>query len=684
MLIFDQLKKHDPKLQAVSVAILSGLGLLLAGLWWVQVVSAREYRESLETQSFRTVRIPAVRGKILDDSGNVLAENRPAYCLSMYLEELRKPFDQAYFKARDRVRAELHARMQAREKQLGRKLKKQEKKEFAFSTELKLRLKQQARYEVASNVVAELSQRLQVPITLEATNFQRHYQNRLALPYPLLANVDPTNIARFEEQLTSPLGLDLEIQSTRCYPYETVGSHLLGSLSRNNNSAEGEESFFNYRLQDFRGVLGIEYGYDKELRGLAGAKSVQVNNIGYRTTENVWSPAEPGENVVLTIDLEVQQVTEAALQNAPLSTYSPVRGAAVVMDVRTGDVLALASSPTLNPNHAVRGYPPGEYQRIVELFAQKNRATQERYAPGSIFKTVVGLACLEAGFDPKALYYVAENPAEPGKGYIKVGNRPIRDTASPGNYDFRRALMRSSNSYFITNGLRVGAERIVRLGHKFHLGERIGLPLNQETAGSFPTLERLASGWSDGNTANMSIGQDPVLVTPMQIAVLTSALANGGKVLWPRFVTKVESQDPTSGAAPVLYGPRSVRDELGVSARSLSILQEAMVADTEDPEGTGHRAAVPGLRICGKTGTAQIQDEHNRKIGQTTWFISFAPYCPPGSAEKPRWAVVVMVENGKSGGDSCAPVAQKIYGALLNRERRANGHASPLANVNPR
>ena len=96
--------------------------------------------------------------------------------------------------------------------------------------------------------------------------------------------------------------------------------------------------------------------------------------------------------------------------------------------------------------------------------------------------------------------------------------------------------------------------------------------------------------------------------------------------------------------------PLPVRDELGVSARSLSILQEAMVADTEDPEGTGHRAAVPGLRICGKTGTAQIQDEHNRKIGQTTWFISFAPYCPPGSAEKPRWAVVVMVENGKSGG----------------------------------
>lgn len=675
MLIFDQLKKDDPQLRAVSLMIFLGLGTLLAGLWWVQVVCAREYRESLETQCFRTVRIPAVRGKILDSQERVLAENRPTYCLSMYLEELTKPFDGAYFKHRDQFNAELNRQRQAREKQLGRRLTKQERKQFVMSLSQKAALKQQARFEVASNLVADLSRRLQLPISLDETNFLRHYQNRLALPFPLIPNLDPTNIAKFEEQLTSPVGLDLEVQSTRVYPQQTLAAHLLGSLARNNESAEGEEAFFNYRLQDFRGSLGIEYGYDKELRGLAGAKSVQVNNIGYRTTENIWSPAEAGKNVVLTIDLDLQRVVEEALQTAPLSAYSPVRGATVVMDVRTGDVLALASSPTLNPNHAVQGYPPGEFQRVMELFAQKNRATQERYAPGSIFKMVVGLACLEAGFDPRTQYYVAENPAEPGKGYIKVGNRSIRDTAPPGIYDFRRALLRSCNSYFVTNGLRLGPERIVRLGQKFHLGERMDLPLRQETPGSFPTLDRVRYGWTDGNTANMSIGQDPVLVTPLQIAVLTSAIANGGQILWPRFVERIEAQDPASGDPPVFYPPRPPRDELGVSSRSLAILHEAMVADTEDPEGTGHRAAVPGLRVCGKTGTAQIQDEHNRKIGQTTWFASFAPYSPPGSGAKPRWAVVVMVENGKSGGDTCAPVAGKIYAALLDRERRLNGSA---------
>jgi cell division protein FtsI/penicillin-binding protein 2 len=275
----------------------------------------------------------------------------------------------------------------------------------------------------------------------------------LVLPYPIVENLDPTNIARFEEQSTSPMGVDLEVQSTRVYPYQTTAAHLLGSLRRDDSSAEGEEAFFSYRLPDYRGDLGIEYGFDKELRGTAGAKSVLVNNVGYRQTENIWSAAEPGHNVVLTIDLHIQQVAENALRNVQGPT---TRGAVVVMDVHTGDILAMASSPTLDPNLFVhrKGIPREELQRINDLYAQKNRATQENYAPGSIFKTVVGLAALEAGLNPHEIYQVQPNPEIPGRGAIFVGRRKIKDLAPPGQYDFRRALMRSSNSYFITNGLR--------------------------------------------------------------------------------------------------------------------------------------------------------------------------------------------------------------------------------------
>jgi len=306
----------------------------------------------------------------------------------------------------------------------------------------------------------------------------------------------------------------------------------------------------------------------------------------------------------------------------------------------------------------VQGFPAGEYQRWQDptLRPVVNRATYENYQPGSIFKTVVGMACLEQGLDPKEALH--------SPGYIMIGRRTIHDLAPPGLYDFRRALKVSCNTYFISNGLGAGVGNIVRLGQRLHLGEKVGLCTRQETAGSFPTLERVSAHWSDGDTANLCIGQGEIDVTPLQMAVVTSAIANGGKVLWPRLVARIESQDPASGEAATVFAGRQVREELGVKGRTLAILREAMLADVEDPDGTGREAAVPGLRVCGKTGTAQKKDVHGVLEEHVTWFISFAPY------ERPRYAVVVMVEveHGGSGTKTCAPVAQKIYLALQQCE----------------
>jgi penicillin-binding protein 2 len=661
MLVFDQLKKDDPRLRVLALLVLGGLGLLLGGLWWVQVVMARDYQTNLETQSFRTVRIPAVRGKILDRHGVVLAENRPTYNISLYLEELRKKFDAVYVREVTRARADLKQTAAEMEKSAGRRLTKEERKRFILSLRDKNTIRQKARFEVASNVVAEISQRLRQPLALDPARFDRHYSSRLALPYPVLEDISPQQIALFQEQSLSPIGVDLEIQSTRAYPMGSTAAHVLGRLHRDDSSAEGEESFFSYRLPDFRGVVGVEYGYDRALRGTAGAKSVLVNNIGYRQTENIWTPAEPGRNVVLTLDARIQRAAEQALQ----SVYGPAtRGAVVVMDVRNGDILAMASSPTLNPNDFIRGLTRAEYERIVDLRAEPNRATQENYAPGSVFKMVVGMAALEAGLDPHRHFHVSPNPYQPNKGAIFIGRRLIKDTAPPGDYDFRRALKLSSNSYFITNGLRVGPERIVRLAERFHLGERTGLPTRQEVSGYFPDSQRVNANWTDGNTANLCIGQDPVLVTPLQVAVLTSAIANGGNVYWPRIVSHIEPPEGSPGAPPIQTLEQGrLRNQLHVKPRTLEVLHQAMLADVEDADGTGRAAAVPGLRICGKTGTAQIQDEANRKTGQTTWFASFAPF------KEPRYAVVVMVEDGSSGGVTCAPVAGKIYATILECEK---------------
>ena len=670
MLIFDQLKKDDPQLRLVAIIVLGSLGVLLGGLWWVQVVSARDYQANLETQSFRTVRIPAVRGKILDRNGIALAENRPSYNVSLYLEELRRSFETAYVGEAVRARAELKQQQSELVKKLNRKLTKEERRQFNLTMKQRELLRQKARYEVASNVVMQVSQRLRQPLWLNPTNFERHYETRLALPCPVVTNLSAAQIALFEEQSTSPMGVDLEVQSTRYYPFETTAAHVLGHLRRDDDSKEGEEAFFSFRLPDYRGDVGVECGFDKELRGTAGAKSVLVNNAGYRQTENVWSPAEPGSNVVLTIDLRLQQVAERALQGV---FGTDTRGAAVVMDVHTGDILAMASSPTLDPSCYVRGITHAEWQHIMDVHAEKNRATYENYMPGSIFKTVVGMAALEAGVNPEEVIHIDPNPAQPNKGHMLVGNHTFKDTATWGDFNFRRALKLSSNSYFITIGLRIGPEAIIRMGQRLHLGERAGLPTRQDAPGKFPDLQRLSSSWTRVTTGNICIGQDPVWVTPLQIAVLTAAIANGGDVLWPRLVDRIEAPDSTLGVPPLVFPRGRVRDHLGVSVRTVKIMHDAMLGDTEDPDGTGRRACVPGLRICAKTGTAQVQDVHNNKIGQTTWFASFAPY------EQPHYAVVVMVENGVWGGETCGPVAHDIYAALLEQERSVPGKPQTLA-----
>jgi penicillin-binding protein 2 len=668
MLVIDELKKNDPQLRLVAMLLAGGLLVLLTGLWWVQVVSARQFQAHLDTQAYRTIRIPALRGKILDREGRVLAENRPCYNLSLYLGELRKQFDLAIRKLTQQALAEQKQAIATREKQLGRSLTKAERKAFAFTPQYIEKLHQQARVQVAGGVIEDISRRMDTPLAFDPVKFDRHYATELAMPYPILENLNPEQIARFQENFTGGLGADLELQSMRNYPYSATAAHLLGELQQDDSSMAGEESFFNYRLPDYRGVTGIERAYNEVLHGRAGQVSVLVNNMGYRQAEDVDSAPQAGQNVVLTLDLDIQRAAEASL----LSHRGPDANAAVVvMDARNGDVLAMASSPTFDANDfaLAHGIPRETYERLQALSAEKNRATQENYAPGSVFKVVIGLAALESGLNPNRVYTVDPDPENPGHGCIYVGRLKKRDTAPPGQYSFKRAVERSSNSYFIQIGLPTGADRIVALAEKFHFGEKCRLPTRQETAGDLPTFERIHHEWRDGDTANICIGQGEVAVTPLQIAVAYSAIANGGTVFWPRLVSRIEPQGPASGGAATNFPAGLVRDHLGVSARSMKILHEAMLGETEDEEGTGKAARVPGLKICGKTGTAQVQDEANRMTGYNYWFASFAP------AESPRYAVVVMTQVPGpmvgSGGSLCAPIAHDIYETIVNKENPA-------------
>jgi penicillin-binding protein 2 len=655
MLVFDQLKKNDTQLQLLALLFCGGFGVLLAGLWWVQIVNVGRYQESLETQSFRSVRIPAVRGKIVDRNGVTLAENRPNYSINLYLEELSPAFKKEY--QRSRPRRVVTNDLPFWKDWLGFETVKTQF--VRLNDEQAQTVTRDSRYRVANGVVARVANVLQTPLTLDYTNFYRHYETRRALPYPLATNLSMAQVARFQEQAINSLGVDLEVQPARLYPFGPTASHLLGYLRRDDSSAEGEDAYFSYRLPDYRGLVGIEGGFDPQLRGHAGAKSVQVNNLGYRQTETIWSAAESGKNVVLTLDVRIQKAAEDSIRKF---LGADKQAAVVVMHVETGDILALASSPVSDPNNFIRGFAPRELDRwhAEELGVQKNRATREQYQAGSIFKTIVALAALENGLNPQEEITVLENPRNPAKGVYYVGRAAVNDTAPPGKYDLKRALTRSSNSYFIANGLRPGVfERVIELGARLHLGERMGLPLLQEAAGNFPKPGSQRD-WIPRFKANICIGQGEMDVTPMQMAVMTSALANGGIVLMPRLVDRLEHQSSTSFEPPTVFPKAQVRDNLGVSRRNLDLVREAMLSETEDTvEGTGRHVRVEGLRICGKTGTAERDERTADGVKKNTvWFISYAPY------ERPQYAVVVMVENGASGGSTCAPIARDVYLAL--------------------
>lgn len=668
MLIFDQLNKSDRHLRALSWCLAAGMGVLLAGVWWVQVVRSRHYLEDQRSQSYRSVRVPAPRGKILDRNGVVLAENRPSYNVSLYLEDpaWRERVQQQYreLEAQARQATSVPRKPSSAERFLswfGYEPKLTQSRRLTLAERSKLG--RTARYTVTSNIVWELGTALNIPLMVDETVFHKHYSNSLALPLPIRSGLNSTELARLQERALNLPGIEMDIQPMRIYPHTNLAAHVLGYLVQFKESTEDELAFYNYRLPDYRGLDGIESSFDEELRGRAGAKSVLVNNLGYRQSETVLSPIEAGQNVTLTLDVNIQRVAEKALEDA--SPKKPTRGAIVVMDVRTGEIIAMASSPTHNPNAWIPRMPWEYYQSNQytneDIAPLRNRAINGNYHPGSTFKTVVALAGLESGvIDPAYVYRSA--------GEFRLGSRVIDDTAGAGDFNFKRAFKKSSNPYFIWFGLQMGREPIVTMAEHLHFGERTGISLPYETPGILPTREYVRKnmgGWHEGETANISIGQGKVDITPLQLAVATAAVANGGSVLKPQIVLSVTAQDELVHPSSASTVRAEVRDHLPVSRRTLDIIQAAMLADTEEVEGTGSGARVEGYRVCGKTGTAQVFNRYNKLDHWTVWFASYAPY------EDPRYAVVVMVDHGTSGGGNCAPAARKIYQELKYRDQKS-------------
>jgi penicillin-binding protein 2 len=461
----------------------------------------------------------------------------------------------------------------------------------------------------------------------------------------------PTVVAVESHQLDLP-GVNLRARPRRSYADGPVGAHVLGYLGEIGSRQLQLLKDEGYTLGDEIGQYGLERHWEEVLRGQSGGQQVEVDALGRRMRVLHEVPDVPGYTVHLTLDQQLQATAFQALKDK--------EGTVVVLDVNTGAVLAMVSTPAFDPNIFARGIKAEEWRGLIKdrLRPLSNRATQGQYPPGSTFKIVMAIAGLEEGA-------VQPETTISDPGFYNFGNRAFRDwkKGGHGSVDLHKAIVQSCDVYFYQLGPRLGVDRIAKWSRAFGLGEKSGLALDDERSGLIPDTEwkrkRYRQPWFPGETVSVAIGQGYVTVTPLQLANMMAAVANGGTVYRPRIVSKIESTD---GATIREYGPEKIRT-IKVSSTTLQRVRTALADVVRGPGGTGGAARSSIVEIAGKTGTAQVVEMKGAYLKSEqlayfsrdhAWFVSYAP------AQSPQIAVAVLVEHGGHGGEAAAPMAKKV------------------------
>jgi len=458
-------------------------------------------------------------------------------------------------------------------------------------------------------------------------------------------------------------GVQPDVGETRHYHYGSELAHVVGYVSPVSESeiekAGDDEPLL--RLPGFRtGKLGIEKRYDASLRGVAGASHVEVNAYGRVIRELSKDPGKPGQEVVLTLDMAVQQAAWDRLADQSAS--------AVVMDVHSGDIMAFISTPAYDPTQFNMGYGDKEYRALLNdpYLPLVNKAIAGLYPPGSTFKTVVAIAAMEAGVDPSHSVHC--------NGAYTLGNHDFHcwKKGGHGAMDMHNAIKHSCDVYFYDTARRIGIDVIEKTAKQFGLGQSYDLDVPGEKVGVVPGRDwKLATqgvSWQQGETLITGIGQGFVLTTPLQLAVMTARIANGGYAVTPRLTRAIGGKLIVPKAAP----------KIEVRPESVAMAQGGMNGVSNEPGGTAYRSRIaePGMELAGKTGTAQVRriSKAERDTGvikneNLEWrqrdhalFIAFAP------VQAPRYAISVVIEHGGSGSGAAAPVARDIMKAMLLRD----------------
>lgn len=487
-------------------------------------------------------------------------------------------------------------------------------------------------------------------------------------PILLKADIGRDAMASIEVHKFDLPGVTIDIRPVRHYINGQHAAHLIGYLGEINARELQSGAFAGCKGGDFIGRFGAEKSYEDLLRGNRGGRQVEVDVRGQVVKVLRTVNARAGRNLYLSLDFALQKKAEELLLDRV--------GAVVAMDPMTGYILVMASSPTFDQNAFVSGMSRKEWNALISTpgYPMTNRVIQAEYPPASTYKIVTSIAGLEEGaIDPETTHYCP--------GYYALGNRVFRcwKKGGHGEMDVVRAIAESCDVFFYKVGEAVGVDTLATYAGMLGLGERTGIHLDNEGKGLIPTSEwkkrQIGEPWQKGETLNISIGQGFNLTTPLQMLVLTSAIANDGNLYQPQIVSRAETAD---GSEVKTMEP-VVKGHLTVTPKTMEIVKRGLWEVVNTRKGTARGIKLDQVPISGKTGTAQLVTSKKPETGTTknkngpsdqnlphAWFVAYAP------SEAPRIAVAIIVEHGEHGSTAAAPIAKELIKTYLENQEQNN------------
>ncbi len=619
-------KKYQSRLWIFYGILALLLAILYSGLFYRQLIESESYVEREKIQNQRRILTPGPRGNLLDREGRVLVANKPKFSAVVFLSEgqVQDAFDNHYWSMVRDYRAN------------------------GTPIESYSELRILSRAMVLQSYLKGVNELIGREEEVDANAITRHLNINPLLPYPLIHNLEPEEFAVLLESLPVESPVQVYVSNMRHYPYENAATHALGYVGFSPLEVESDmpgQDLKTFATKGFYGRNGIEKRFDDELQGKTGSEIWIVDPSGYQVESVQRQYPQKGKDIELSIDIDIQLAGESGYD-----LYGD-KGALVAIDIERMEILAMLSRPDYDLNRTSPLITNEVFKEINDAKAWENKAIRGLYPPGSPFKLITAIAGLKSGKIDETTVFECD-------GGHYVGNRRFPCMGHHGVVDLRTAIEKSCNEYFYKVGLQTGVDNLSREAIYMRLNEPTYVDLPNETRGMLtPSREwkkaRYNESWYPYETANISIGQGALTVTPLQMAVTVASISKNQVYSHPTIVKQTPEQLARRPVPKPLGLPPSVH-------QAILDGMDRVVSST----GTARRAVIDGVSIGGKTGTAQI----NKKDGnlELAWFVGFAP------VEDPKIAVVALVEGQKlnesfGGGTYAAPMARYVFEAYFEK-----------------